>query len=56
MQGIARRKQGSQVVSGVSVPLMAAFHAVLPTLDLPVAASKHLLQCQPECHYCTASQ
>ena len=26
MQGFARRKQGSQVVSGVSVPLMAAFH------------------------------
>ena len=27
MQGFARRKQGSQVVSGVSVPHMAAFHA-----------------------------
>ena len=26
MQGFARRKQGSQVVSGVSIPLMSAFH------------------------------
>ncbi len=27
MQGFARHKQGSQVVSGVSIPLMSAFHA-----------------------------
>ena len=27
MQGFARRKQGSQVVSGVSIPLMSTFHA-----------------------------
>ena len=46
MQGFARRKQGSQVVSGVSIPLMSAFHAAETA---HTHTRKTILQCAREC-------
>ena len=48
MQGFARRKQGSQVVSGVSIPLMSAFHAA-ETAHTHTHTRKTILQCARDC-------